>query len=301
MAMNLLSRGINGIGRFFVTVVRSSYDMELYRDIRRAPWTRALAYVIAFHAAVVFLAAFAAVPGLVRTVGEVERGIARAVPDGARVTVRAGQFSTSLPSPQRFGDEKSSFPVVLDEGYAGFSPPPDFGEKGGLYVGREAIFMADEGAWRTYPLKDAPDFSYGKDDVLAWMRAYALPAALVAYAVLAVLFWVFSLASSLTFALLMALAATALGRLVGVGMRYAQWVAVSFHAVTLPYLLNLAFVAAGARVPFVFTVVFALFVIAVIADERTSPVPPPDPPAPPRQKRVRKIARREGGKPARPS
>lgn len=296
--MNFLSRVINRIGRFFVTVVRSSYDMELYRDIRRAPWTRALRYTVAFHATVVLLGALAAAPGLVHTVRDIERGIAHLMPDGARVSVQAGVFSTTLPTPYRFGDEKAVFPVIVDAGYAGFAPPPEFGEKGGLYVGREAIFLADEGAWRTYPLKDSPDFSYGKEDVLEWMRAYALPVTLAGYVLFAVLFLALSLFSSVAFAVLMALAATALGRIAGIGMRYGQWLAVSFHAVTLPYLVNLGFVAGGARVPFVFTVIYTLFVIAVVVDERTSPVGPPEPPAPRPPRKVRKLAKDGGKKPA---
>lgn len=292
--MNFLSHLVNRIGRFFVTVVRSSYDMELYRDIRHAPWTRALRYVVAFHATVVLLGALAAAPGLAHTVRDIERGIARLMPDGARVTVQAGVFSTTLPTPYRFGDGKPAFPVVVDAGYAGFAPPPEFGEEGGLYVGREAIFLADEGAWRTYPLKDSPDFSYGKEDVLEWMRAYALPVAFAGYVLLAVLFFALSLFSSAAFAVFMALAATALGRLSGIGMRYEQWLSVSFHAVTLPYLANLAFVAGGARVPFVFTVIYALFIVAVVVDERTSPVGPPEPPTPLPPPKVRKPSKRGG-------
>lgn len=298
--MKLLSRGINGIGHFFVTVVRSCYDMELYRDIRRAPWTRALKYVVTLQATVVLLAALAAAPGMARTLNEAERRIATVVPDGARVTLRSGEFTMTLPSPQRFGDENASFPIVLDADYAGFAPPPSLGKEGGIFIGHEAMFIAEEeGSWRTYPLKDLPDFSYDKQDVLDGLRAYGGLAIAGSLAFFALFFWLWFVFSSVVFVLLMAAASKAIGNVMKVDLRYAQWFAVGLHAVTLPHLLNLAFIATGIRIPFAFTVIFTLFVVSVILDERSNPVGPPETPLPPRppQLKVRKLARPDRRKP----
>jgi hypothetical protein len=298
--MNLLSRTVNRIGRFFVVVVRSCYDMEFYRDVRRAQSTAAFRYVVTFHATVVLLGALMALPGVIDGVAGARAFVASAFPDGARVEMRGGKLSTSLAAPTSFGDER--LPVVVDTTRFGTTPPEPIGKGDAIFVGRDAVFVQEEGgeSWNVASFGDVSDFSFEKGDVISWLDAYGTLAAVLATAGIGFLLLLGLVVSTTVFVLLTAILTNALARLGGVSMTYDQWLAVGFHAVTLPHLLNVAFAFTETRIPLAFTVVFSLFVVAVATDERANPVGPKGDAAPPPAAKIRKIARPQRKKPPAP-
>jgi hypothetical protein len=277
--MNAIKRSVDALGRFFVTVVRSCYDMEFYRAVRVRPWTRALSYLVLLQLAIGGLGAALVAPTVLRVKDEVAGAIDRRFPDGAELRVRSGKLIANFPTPLEVGTD--DLPVVIDPSHVGMSPPERFEDKeNGMLVGGDAVFAWQRGTqWRTYPLSEFPDGTLTKRQALDWIAAYATPI-LLAGIVLATGFYViFVSIGGVLYVAIAALAAMLLGRLWKVRLPYGRWFAVGLHAVTLPILVNIASGAAGVDIPFAFTFITFMFFFAVVADERSNPVAPDAPPA----------------------
>jgi hypothetical protein len=308
MTMGIFKRSLAALGRFLKVVFRSCYDMEFYRAVRVRSWPQALRYFVAFNALAVLLTMFDLAPTTFIALGHVQKYIAEKIPVGATLSVRSGVLETSLPMPFNFGDDRT--PLVIDTAVTGLDAQPDIAGEQGVVIGRDAVYIKKSPSDRqVMAMKEMPDFSASKDLVLGWLDSNGRWLAASAVIAFALMYFLVSLASGVVFVILASLLAGLFGALWRVRLRFRQWVAVGFHAVTLPTLINALFNEFGMTVPMVFTFLYFMIIVAVIADERAAPtsalavvvaaaegfalptVEAAVPPAPKKRQAVRKAAR----------
>jgi len=265
--MTILQR----IRGFFITLGKSCYDMELYRRVRSGSWTGALAYAAIFFALLSVALTLAAIPGSYKLLGDLEKGIGEQIPDGAAIETKDGQFSTTMAPGTEFGGE--DFVVAVDGGVFGKDFPQSFEGRTGVLIGRDAVFSQDEdGSREIMPLEGAPNVKLTKEMITGWVASYGPLAVAGLLFMFLGMHYSFTLMGALVYVAVYALLALAVGRLWKVRLEYRQWFAVGLHAITLPTLIDYLFGFLDLNVPFAFTVVFFMFMVAVIADEKARPV-----------------------------
>ncbi len=261
---------LNAIGRFFRTMVRSCYDMELYRQIRTAPWTKAFYYFILFSLFIVVTTLFDVAPSAWSGLKQARQYVVDQVPAGASVAIKAGQMETNLPSPTYLGNDQLAF--VIDASVSGLAAQPDIESGSGFVLGRDVLVVQESAAERRIiALSELPDLTVTKEAALSWFDRYGRWVVAAAALFFGLAYLLASLSGGVMFVLLASLIAALFGALWRVRLRFGQWVAIGFHAVTLPTLANALFGAFGLDVPLVFTFLYFMVVVAVIADERAAP------------------------------
>ncbi|HTK04538.1 MAG TPA: DUF1189 family protein [Candidatus Eisenbacteria bacterium] len=310
---------VNAIGAFFISVVKSCYDMEFYRKVRSRPWPHALKYAALFHAALAMFATAMLGSYLFGAETAFIAHVSRTFPNDARLEVKSGHLSTNLPEPFEAGSKWIR--VIIDTSVVGFDVPERYEGVDGVLVGKDAIFMPKPNFTnksfvtqrRVYRMEEFSEFTVTKAELLEWMRAWGGLFILGGLVCFAVMYWLFMLVVSVLYAMIASLIAMVLGVLLEVRLSYEAWFAVGLHAVTLPLLVSLAASAMDVRIPFAYTFIFLMFIGAVLIDERNQPVSagpgkqqlpppprmpasPPEPPAPPPPRSTRRIAK----KPSRP-
>ena len=282
--MDHLKLILASLSSFLRTVIRSCYDMELYRGVRTSLAAAAFRYFAALNLLLVILVLCDLTPAAFVGLRDLRSFVSDKLPSGASLTLKAGQMSSGLPQPFALGDDRT--PVVIDTGLTGLEPPASFTAETGVLVGRDAVFIKRAaGDVRTSPLKDLPDFSVTRDQALGWLARGAGWVLALALLFFALVYYFASLLGGAVFVIVMSPLALFIGRLWKLRLSYWQWVAVGFHAMTLPALVNWLFDEFGSTVPLAFTFLFFMVIVAVIADERASPVDgQPAAPRPPRRK-----------------
>lgn len=298
---------VNRIGGFFLTVVKSCYDMEWYRAVRARPWTSALLYAVLFQGALTLFIIASLASHLFGAETAFVAHVSRTFPDGAALTVKSGHLSTNLPEPFEAGSQYLR--VVFDTSFDGLEEPARYKGTDAVVVGKDAIFFPQPHyvtpssiitQQRLYRMEDFSEFSVTKSQLLGWLQTWGGLFILGLLVVAALTYWALMLFSTAVFVAVASAVAYGLGRLWGVRTSYRAWVAVGLYAVTLPLIVNYATTIADIRIPYAFTFIYFMFVAAVIADERSQPVgepgqKPPEsgPPSPPKPPRTRKIAGRK--------
>lgn len=259
-------------GAFLRDIGASCYDMARYREFRTMPLAYAFRYFLAFCLLVALAYALAVVPGAVGVLHDARNGVATALPEGASFAVAQGSFSTSLESP--FEHRFPGFVLRVDTGVAGTSYDASDSKDTTVVIGEDAAFFIDRGDVQAYPFKDMEDAVFTKKDIIDWLQrngALAVAAAAVAFGI-GYLLSLFVGAG--LFAAAASVVAMWLARLWRVRMPYRAWLSVGFHAVTLPVLADLLFDTFIAPLPFMFSVLYLMVLIAVAADERADPAMP---------------------------
>lgn len=265
-----LKRQGGAFGAFLRDIGASCYDMARYRDFRAMPVLSAFRYFIVFCLLVAVVYALAAIPGTVGVLRDVRSGVATALPDGTSFAVERGSFSTDLEMPYEHHFE--GFLLRIDTAITGTSFDTSGMQDTSVIIGKDALFFVDASSVQAYSLKDIEDVRFSKEDLAEWLRRngiLAVTAAVVAFGI----GYLFALViGSGLFVLLASFAALFLARLWRVRMPYAAWLSVGLHAVTLPVIADVVFDTLIAPLPFIFSVLFLMVVIAVAADERSDPV-----------------------------
>lgn len=272
--MSFFKRFGGALKRFGIEIWRSCWDLEFYRTVRVESWTRGLRYLLAFGAVAAVLAAVAFLPPLVMAYGKARSYLASNLPAGTELAVKQGQFSTNLSAPYNLGD--ANLPFVVDSGVTGLDFPESLRADAGVLVGRDAIFLKESASERrVVALKEFPEFSVTKETALRWVDAYGpwFTAGIALFGLVGG--YVGSLIALAAFILLNGALAWLFGRLWRLNLRYDQWVAVASRAVTLPIIVDAGFGAFRLEVPYAFSFIFFMFVVAVIADERQRPTAAP--------------------------
>ncbi|MEY4744434.1 MAG: hypothetical protein RL272_379 [Candidatus Parcubacteria bacterium] len=300
------SPGIVGrIGSFFITAVKSCYDMEWYRTVRARPWTSGLRYAAWLQAALTLFTTAALASQLFGGETAFIVHLQTTFPDDAALEVKSGHLSTNLPQPFEAGSKWIR--VVIDTSVEGTTAPEKYKGMDGVLVGKDAIFMPQPHyqtppsvltQQRIYRMEDFSEFAVTKRELLSWLQTWGGLFILGSLVMFALAYWAAMLIMTAVYVGITSGAAFAIGKLAGIRTGYRAWVAVGFHAVTLPLFVNFAMASTNVRIPLAFSFVFFMFVVAVIADERSQPVapqdegptPPPNTPTPPR---VRKVAVRK--------
>lgn len=281
------NRVVNAIGGFFVSVVKSCYDMEFYRKVRGRPWPHALKYAALFHAALALFATSMLGSQLFGAETAFMAHVSKTFPADAKIEVKSGHLSTNLPEPFEAGSKWMR--VVVDTSVIGYEVPARYEGFDGVLVGRDAIFMPRPRTTtksfiterRVYRMEEFSEFSVTKAELLEWMRTWGALFILGALVTFALMYWMLMLVMTVLYAMVAALVALVVGVLLEAKMAYEAWFAVGLHAVTLPMLVSLGTTALDVRIPFAYTVVFMMVVGAVLIDERNQPVAAKQPPAPP--------------------
>jgi hypothetical protein len=272
---------------FFGELFRSCYDMEFYRGVRTRPWQESLRYFVAMIALLVGVAVLCIAPFGFAVASRLGSFLDDHLPANTELDIASGKLSTTLPARFNIGDK--DFPVLVDPSVTGIDAVDQAPEEG-MLVGRDAIFMSNGKEKRVYPLAGFPDGKLSKADALDWLKRWSGPFLGVGIAVMAVAWYVGLLMVTSIYVLIASLAAMLAGKLFQAPLRYGQWVAVGFHAITLPIVADWTLAVSGLRVPFAYSFIFFMFVAAVLADERTRPTGPGD--AAPARPAPRRIARR---------
>lgn len=265
-------RFVSRIGQFFVDVVRSSYDMEWYRAIRVRPLGQAVRYAVGLHFVIVLLTVMAVAPAMFAAKRELATYVRERLPDGATFTVQRGELSTNVPQPFEAGSKE--FPVIIDTSLKGAEAGERLGTQPGAVFGRDVIVLQkDRVERRTYRLAEMPDGSVTKEQMLDWIARYATPAIIAFLLMFMLAMWAGLLIGTGIYVAIASLAAMVIAKIWGVALAYRQWFAVGLHAVTLPLIVSAVLDAMRVRIPFAFSFIYFMFVIAVVADEKATPTP----------------------------
>lgn len=249
--------------------------MERYREFRMRPWQDAARYLRAFLyllATVIFVAFIVFSARVPARLAEHLRG---ALPDGTTFAIADGKLSVTG-AEGRLDLGMDGMPFVVDTSIEGTADVGDVGAIDGLVIGRDAVFLVEEGT-----VVNAQDYStledgvITKDDILSFLRAYGLLIAASGALMSAFFHMLFLVLNVAWFVVFGAWISTAVGRMWRIEMTYRQWVAVGLHAATLPILADHLFWGFSLSVPLTFPFLYFMIMIAVLLDERQSPVGKP--------------------------
>lgn len=256
---------------FFHALAKSCYDMEFYRKVRTGSWTNAFRYSAAFFVLVALFLSLSAAPALFGALGDVKNVLNESVPDNTSFEVKDGKFSTTLSPATEFGDNE--FALIVDSTVLGKDYPKAFEDRIGIFIGRDAVFSQElDGSREIKPLEDLPNFTVTKEAVSSWLGRWGVPV-IVGILLLIMLFgYAYSLLSIFVFVFLTALVSLLASRIWKLKFDYRQWLAIGFHAVTLPVIIDYLFTLIGLDMPFLMPVVYFMFVFAVLSDERARSV-----------------------------
>ncbi len=258
-------------GQFLKDIGHSCYDMELYRRVRTRPLAAAFGYFTAFSLLVSLLMLGLLAPNLVVMLRDARQYVDTRLPMGAFVQLKSSEMRTNLSQPYNFGSDK--MPVMLDTNVNGLSFPENVKFDSGVLVGRDAVFVKQSAnETRTYSFKGMKDFLLSREDAAGWLGRYGALAVIGLSGFFFIAYFLASLIGTAIFVVAASVVSLLLGLLWRVRLTYAQWLAVGFHAVTLPIILDGLFGALNLNISFAFTLIFYMFAVAVIADERSHPV-----------------------------
>jgi hypothetical protein len=198
--------------------------------------------------------------------------VSKSIPDGTSFSVKDGKFATTLPIPSTFKLDQTAV-VVVDTSLTGLDIPKDVPKDTAAIIGTDAVFLFNgENERRVRALKDFPNFEVTKEQMLGKLKTYGSWAAVGLLLILFLAYLGTILAGNLLFVGVTSIMMMFAAKLWKVRMTVGQFAAVGFHAVTLPTLVDLLTVSFGLRIPYVFTGIYLLIMVAVVMDERNKPV-----------------------------
>jgi len=247
--------------------------MEFYREVRTRPWADAFKYATVFFVLITFAVTLLIAPSSFSFLSDTKNEIREQIPDGTTFEIKDDNFSTSLEPATEFGSEE--FILTIDDTVYGKDFPKAFEDRVGIFIGRDAVFIQEpDGSREIIPFDESPELAFTKEDMLRWIGSYGVPVVLLLLWLVWLFSFLFSWLGGLLFVLFMSLISSLAGRVWKLNLNYYQWLAVGFHAITLPTILDFIFSSFGLEVPFLVPVVFFMFIFAVLSDERARPVKP---------------------------
>ena len=253
---------------FGQTVVRSCYDMDFYRQVREGRWSQGLTYFLKLMVLITVVTAMFLAPTILSGLGQLREYIDSKVPDGATIEIDDGQLSTNLSQPLDIGSKDE--PVVIDVSVTGMDFPRERVGANGLLIGRDAIFMRQDGSEeRAYALKEFPEFSINKARALSWLERSVVPTAIVLTLLLSLFYFLGVSIGNLLFVLIGAALTQLFARLWRVRLDFRSALAMALYAITLPMAAGALFDSLGWHQVPVFPVVFFMIMAWAVADERT--------------------------------
>ncbi|MDD5251440.1 MAG: DUF1189 family protein [Patescibacteria group bacterium] len=256
----------------FRAIKHSCYDMEYYRGVRLAPWTEALRYFVSWCTLFAVIIALVTAPGILMLPSLARQQVEQRIPAEATAVMKGGQLQVSgVPTPLQLGSEKS--PFTIDTSVIGLEFPAQLDKPNAVLVGRDGFFATnDSGGRQIQPFKELPNFSVTRNQVTGWLGSWGILAALGLVLIVLLGIFVGSFLSSGLFAVFGAVVALLAGRLWKLQLEYRRWLAVAFHAITLPMLTEAVFSVLGLNVPLIYPLVFFMIIVAVSMDERNRPI-----------------------------
>jgi len=254
--------------------------MEYYRAVRIDGLRPAFIYAARFFGMLAILGGLMFVPSILAARVGVIKYLETKLPDGSTFTLAKEGFSSNVKMPFEFGPEGA--PMVLDTSVIG-TTPPDMSKRAMVLGAQAAFFPRQDAGPQAVAYSGLPNFSITKADILSKLHQIGWPIVTFLALVLVLGWAISSFIGSIVYVLVMSALALLAGRYTKVLLPYKKWVAVGLHAITLPTLVTIGFSATLGRVPFVFTIIFGMFIYSVISDERSNPlvpsvVPPAEPP-----------------------
>lgn len=273
MQKNLLDRSIDGVVGFALAVVRSCFDLGWYRALRTRPLGAAVAYAVAFHAAIALYATALLASYLFGASTAFIVHVNRVFPEDAAFRVDSGHLSTNLAEPFEAGGKW--FRVVIDTSVEGHVVPPKYDDIPGFLVGRDAIFFPKPHythrsiltQQRYVRMEKLSEFAVTKRELLEWFGSWGAFTVLGALIVFGVGKLALSLIKTAMVVAVAAALASLAGHVFGARRPFGTWFATGLHAVTLPILAGVAMDAIGVSVPLVDVLIFLGFFVVVIVDD----------------------------------
>jgi hypothetical protein len=271
--MPTIAEAWNAVKNFGREVAGSCYDLEWYRKVRSAPapW-RSVRYFLLLQALVVVVYAVTA-GWLLRSVPEeLAAAVEAGFPVGSYVEIKDGELTTGFAG--RWESTAEGFDFVIDAALTGTELLGDLGGETVLAFGRDAVILRDHGATRSMRYDAEGKLYLSKEDALEWLRV-SLPRWMLALgAVSTVAVYLVFLALNTSFVLLASWIGWGASRLAKAEMSYAAWLAMGFRLLTLPLLASLLAWLLGLSVPYLFSGLYFLVVLAIVMDERSNPMKP---------------------------
>lgn len=267
------TRFAEALRNFWLELKLSCFNLGYYRHLRRAPIGGGIRYFLALHAVLAALIGVTFLPAIIGLPALAREFVTTKLPANAAFELKNGRLATNLPADWSAEFNGYTFSVSTVAGLAAPAVGPATGAgKNWVVFAPDAVFMMDESAGlRVNELKGYADVSFSRDQLLAWIAA-SLPWWLLLVAALAwlVVFGWLALLHA-TGVVILAWLATSYGRLLGLRLTYAQWQNMGWRLATTPALVSVALLVGRVSLPFTFTVVFVMFVMAVTADEKADP------------------------------
>jgi hypothetical protein len=260
---------------FWLELKLSAFNLGYYRHLRRAPVGGGVRYFVQLHLALAALISVTFLPSIFGLPAAARQFVTDKVPADASFEVKAGRLTTNLPADWTATEGDYLFVASTLAGTSATLAGTDqrlVGKKNWVMFAPDAIFIMDQDAGlRVSELKGYADARYTRDQVLSWIGS-ALPwwLALVALLAFGAVFGWLSLTHAAGVLILCWLAA-AYGRLLRLNLSLGQWQNMGWRMATTPALVGTALLVARVSVPFAFTVIFLMFVMAIAADEKADP------------------------------
>jgi hypothetical protein len=272
------TRFIEATRNFWLELKLSCFNLGYYRHLRRAPVGGGVRYFVALHAVLATLVFATFLPAIIGLPALARQFVTEKLPANVKVELKNGRLTTNLPADWTAEENGYVFGVSTLSGLTAPTVGPSTGSGKNITPGNwvvlapDAVFMMDETTGlRVNELKGYADASFNRDQMLSWL-AHSLPWWLVLVAVLAWLVafgWLALLHA--TGVILLSWLALSYGRILGLRLTYAQWQNMGWRLATTPALVSVALLVAHVALPFTFTVVFVMFIMAVAADEKADP------------------------------
>lgn len=246
--------------------------MERYRAFRAKPLSSAIRYFLAFSLVITVVVIVGFAPKMMDIFRIVRDDVVRMMPEGAEFMIKDGRFSTTIPTP--YSKDIGSLTLIMDDSLQGTELPEGAYEQDLIaIIGQDALFLVQDGfETQVHPFAGRGDVSVSRESLLDWFRTNTFTAMLSVLVVFGAVYFLFTLFGVGIYISVTSVFVLLLARLWKVRFRYATWVAIGMHAVTLPLAVDLVFDLFFRRLSVLFTVLYLMIIIAVIVDERSHPM-----------------------------
>lgn len=269
------NRLANAALNFWLELKLSAFNLGYYRHLRRGPVGGGARYFAYLHLVLAALVTVTFLPAIFGLPSAARQFVTDKVPADAVLEVKGGRLSTNLPADWSATEGGYLFVTSTLAGTSATlagADPRLTASKNWVMFAPDAIFIMDEEAGlRTSQLKGYADSRYTRDQVIAWIGS-ALPWWLLIVALLAfgaVFGWL--MLTHAAGVVILSWLAYAYGRVLRLNLSYNQWQNMGWRMATTPALIGTALIVARVSVPFAFTVIFLMFVMAIAADEKADP------------------------------
>lgn len=257
---------------FLGDIVRSTYDVERYRTLRKKSLPSAIRYFTALSFIISIFVAVGLAPAIADMARITKDDVVSVMPEDTEFTIENGKFSTTLTTP--YSQDLGPMILIVDDTFQGNTPPDeDYQHEFAVIVGQDAVFLKQVGnETQVHPFTQANDMTMTRESMLEWFEVNTFTAMLLIIVAFGAVYFLFTLFGVGIFIFTISVFIYYFARLLNARLKYKTWVIIGMHAVTLPLVADLVFNSLLSRLPFLFTMLYLMIIIAVLIDQKSNPV-----------------------------